>query len=131
MRPVTVEVITYAPTTFFHCQHCELTFGRVGLAEKIRRDQAATSLPEDLGRDFERLVDWADQLVRQYGPRVHLRVVDAASVEGVLHSLRHRVFRYPAVLVDGRVVVVGADPTAAEGAVAAAVRGSEASAGVS
>ncbi|HWP63869.1 MAG TPA: DUF1525 domain-containing protein [Candidatus Binatia bacterium] len=130
MRPVTVEVITYAPTAFFHCQHCELTFGRVGLAEKIRRDQAATSLPEDLGREFERLVDWADQLVRQYGPRVHLRVVDAASVEGVLHSLRHRVFRYPAVLVDGRVVVVGADPTAAEGAVAAAVRGSDASAGV-
>lgn len=129
MRPISVEVITYAPTAFFHCQHCELTFGRVGLAEKIRRDQAATSLPDDLGREFEALADWASRLVRRYGPRVHLRVVDAASLEGVVHSLRHRVFRYPAVVVDGRVVVVGADPASAEGAVAEAVRGLEASAG--
>lgn len=129
MRPVSVEVITYAPTAFFHCQHCELTFGRVGLAEKIRRDQAATSLPEDLGHDFEVLAEWANRLARQYGPRVHLRVVDVASLEGVLHSLRHRVFRYPAVIVDGRVVVAGADPATAEGAVAAAVRGSEATGG--
>lgn len=125
MRPVSVEVITYAPTAFFHCQHCELTFGRVGLAEKIRRDQAATSLPDDLGRDFEALADWASRLVGRYGPRIHFRVVDAASVEGVLHSLRHRVFRYPAVVVDGRVVVAGADPTTADGAVAAAVGGAE------
>jgi|SRR5579884_1061759 hypothetical protein len=123
MRPITVEVITYAPTVFFHCQHCELTFSEAGLGTKLHREQAASALPEDLDREFARLADWFSTLHRRYGPRIRLRVVDAASMEGVLRSLRHRVFRYPAVLVNGRVVVSGGDPVTAEGAVAAALSG--------
>jgi hypothetical protein len=101
-EPVHVKVITYAPTAFVHCQHCEVTFQQVGIGERLRRENAATSLPEDLGREFAHLSDRVRRLVERFGPAVHISVIDAASVEGVLVSLRHRVWRYPAVVVDGR-----------------------------
>jgi len=109
MKPVTVTIITYAPTAFFHCQHCELTFQEMGIGERLRRQEAAEALPEDLGREFAQLSDWVRAVVARHGPRVHLNVVDAVSIEGVLASLRHRVFRYPAVVVDGRATLVRND----------------------
>jgi hypothetical protein len=113
MRPVTVQVITYAPTVFYHCQHCELTFQEMGIGERLRRQEAAESLPADLGRDFAVQSDWIRKIVERFGPRIHVKVIDAASIEGVLTSLRYRVGRYPAVIVDGE-KRVGADLEAAE-----------------
>ncbi|MGH2488650.1 MAG: hypothetical protein ACRDFR_03405, partial [Candidatus Limnocylindria bacterium] len=52
-KPVTVQVITYAPTVFYHCQHCELTFQEMGLGERLRRQEAAESLPDDLAQEFQ------------------------------------------------------------------------------
>jgi hypothetical protein len=103
MRLVNITVIAYAPTAFYHCQHCELAFQEMGIGERLRRQEAAESLPDDLGREFGRLSDWIRALVSRHGRRVHLDVVDAVSVRGFLTSLRHGVFRYPAVIVDGEV----------------------------
>jgi hypothetical protein len=44
MKPLTVEVITYAPTAFYHCQHCEVAFQEMGIGERLRRADAATAL---------------------------------------------------------------------------------------
>ncbi len=114
MKPVPVQVIAYAPTAFYHCQHCELTFQEVGIGERLRRQEAAESLPDDLGREFQTLSDWVRGVVERHGPRVHVKVIDAASIEGFLASLRHRVRRYPAVIVDGSTKRVGSDLRAAE-----------------
>jgi hypothetical protein len=100
-HPVTVQVITYAPTAFYHCQHCELAFQEMGLGERLRRQEAAESLPDDLARDFQVLSDWVHTLLQRFGPRIRVEVIDAASIEGVVASVRHRVGRYPAVIVDG------------------------------
>ncbi len=118
---MTVKVITYAPTAFVHCQHCEVVFGEVGLGERIRREQAASALPEDLALEFARLSDWIRALVERYGSRVHVEVIDAASVEGFFASLRHRVLRHPAVVVDGTPIVSGTDYATAEPAISGAV----------
>jgi hypothetical protein len=88
MKPVSVQVITYAPTVFYHCQHCELTFQEMGIGERLRRREAAEALP------------------------VRVDVLDAASIRGFFASLRHRVGRYPAVIVDGREKRIGLDLTA-------------------
>jgi hypothetical protein len=113
MRPVTVQVITYAPTVFYHCQHCELTFQEMGIGERLRRQEAAESLPADLGRDFAAMSDWIRQIVERFGPRIHVKVIDAASIEGFVASVRYRIGRYPAVIVDGQ-KRVGPDLQAAE-----------------
>jgi hypothetical protein len=107
MRPVRVTVITYAPTVFRHCQHCEVAFQGVGLGERLHRDEARDALPADLAVEFEQVSDWVHGLIERHGPQVAVDVVDAASVEGILKSVRHRVRRYPAVIIDGRERRVG------------------------
>jgi hypothetical protein len=110
---VTVRVVTYAPTLFAHCQHCEVTFGEIGLGERIRREEAATALPSDLALDYARASDWVRRIVERYGGAIHVDVIDAASVQGFVVSLRHRLWRHPAVVVDGQ-TISGADYVAAE-----------------
>ena len=109
MKPVTVQIITYAPTTFSHCQHCELTFREMGIGERLRRREAAEALPEDLALEFQAVSDWVHGLLERHGGRLRVDVLDAASIRGVLTSLRHRVGRYPAVIVDGHDKRIGLD----------------------
>src|SRR5919198_6110713 len=106
MRPVNITIITYAPTAFYHCQHCEVAFKEVGIGERLRRQEAAEALPDDLAREYAELSDWSRGVVERHGARVHLDVVDAVSIEGVIASLRHRTFRYPTVVVDGRPIAI-------------------------
>ncbi len=112
--PVTVEVIAYAPTVFRHCQHCEVAFAGIGFAEKMHARESADALPPELLLDFQRVSDWVHALLERHGGRVKVSVVDVASIEGVWKSLRHRARRYPAVVVDGRERIVGADFAAAD-----------------
>ena len=104
MKPVAIEVITYAPTAFYHCQHCELAFGEVGLGERVRREAVASALPDDLAEDFQALSDWVHGLLATFGSQIRVCIVDAASIEGFVKSVRHRIGRYPAVIIDGRAV---------------------------
>jgi hypothetical protein len=109
MKPVSVQVITYAPTIFYHCQHCELTFQEMGIGERLRRREAAEALPDDLAREYQVVSDWVHDLLERHGRRVRVDVLDAASIRGVVSSLRHRVSRYPAVIVDGHDKKIGLD----------------------
>lgn len=109
MKPVSVQVITYAPTVFYHCQHCELTFKEMGIGERLRRREAAEALPDDLTLEFQVVSDWVHGLLQRHGRRVRVDVLDAASIRGFLASLRHGVGRYPAVIVDGRDKKIGLD----------------------
>jgi len=101
MKPVSVQIIAYAPTIFYHCQHCELTFQEMGIGERMRRREAAEALPEDLAREFQAVSDWVHRLLQRHGARLRIDVLDAASIRGFLASLRHGVRRYPTVIVDG------------------------------
>jgi hypothetical protein len=100
--PVTITIITYAPTSFYHCQHCELTFEEVGLGERLHRQEAAQSLPDDMAREYAQLSDWVRDLIHRHGARVHLDVLDAVSIRGIIVSLRHGALRHPVAIVDGR-----------------------------
>jgi hypothetical protein len=107
MPPLSVKVIAYAPTVFRHCQHCEVAFEGLGVGERMHRAEARDALPEDLAADYQRVSDWVHSLLERHGPRLAVSVIDAASIEGVWNSLRHRVRRFPAVIVGGRESFVG------------------------
>jgi hypothetical protein len=53
---------------------------------------------------------------------VRVSVVDAASIEGVWTSLRHRVRQFPAVIVDGQARPLEADHQALDAAIAERLR---------
>src|SRR3989442_2302462 len=101
MTPVRVEVIAYAPTAFFHCQHCELTLQHVGVGQKIHDAQTAYALPPDLAHDYQAVSEWVRALTAHYGGQVIVKVVDPASGEGLYKTLPYRLRRYPAGIVSG------------------------------
>jgi glutaredoxin len=107
--PVMVDVIAYAPTVFYHCQHCELTFQQMGIGDRVHRQEASEALPADLREEFHALSDWVHRVDEEHHDRVEIRIVDAASIEGFWKSLRHGARRYPAVIVDGKHRLKGSD----------------------
>jgi glutaredoxin len=108
-RPVQVEILTYAPTEFYHCQHCEIVWDSVGFGRRIRAEQRANALPADLQAEFTAISDWVTQAFDRYGERLVVKVVDVASLEGVIKSVRYGVRRFPAFIIDGKDRVVGFD----------------------
>ena len=108
-KPVRIEILAYAPTAFFHCRHCEVVWQQTGTGHALRQEQMESSLPEDLMRQYQQISDWVLHMVETYGNRLQFKVIDAASLEGWFKSLRYRVRRYPAVIVDGRTKFFGPD----------------------
>ena len=116
MKPVRVEVIAYAPTQYYHCLHCEVVWNEVDAqgVKKFHADAQESSIPPDLMREYQSLSDWVIDAVERYGGRVVFKVIDAASAEGLLKSVRYGVRKYPAVVVDGQDKHIGADFKQAE-----------------
>ncbi len=84
----------------------------------MHREQLDGGLPEDLAQEFHRLSDWARSLRAKLGDRVHIHLVDAASMEGFFKSLVRRFRRYPAFTVEGE-RYVGSDFSRVEALIAA------------
>lgn len=99
-EPLQVEIIAYAPTAFYHCTHCEVAWREIGVTNNIHKEQLSSSLPEDLIAEYQAVSDWVREIFRQHCDRVVVKVIDAASPEGLWKSLRYGMRRYPAVIVN-------------------------------
>jgi hypothetical protein len=104
MGAVRIEVLTRTPTEFFHCTHCEVAFHEIGLGQRFRAEQRAAALPADVQAEFDALAAWIASLVDRFGQRIEVDLVDVASIEGFVKAVRHRIWRYPAIIVDGEVL---------------------------
>ncbi len=99
-KPLLVEVIAYAPTAFYHCTHCEVVWHEAGVTRSIHQEQMDSSLPDDLAREYQGISRWVEELFQHYDNRIIVKVIDAASLEGLFKSLQYGVHRYPAVIVN-------------------------------
>ncbi len=98
-EPLLVEIIAYAPTAFYHCQHCEIAWREIGVSNHMHEEQVASSLPPELVLEYQAVSDWVREVFRRHCDRVAVKVIDAASLEGVVKTLRYRVHRFPAIIV--------------------------------
>ena len=117
LQPLTVEIITYAPTEFFHCTHCEVVFQQVGVGQKIHAEQREANLPAELKTELAEISAWVEQTVAQHPDEVQFRLIDAASLEGVYKALRFGLRKFPAMVVGGKDKIVGGDLEAASRAI--------------
>jgi hypothetical protein len=108
-KPLLVEVIAYAPTAYYHCTHCEVAWREMGVTDEFHNEQTSTSLPEDLLQEYQKLSDWVRKTTQQHCDNVLIKVIDAASLEGFIKSLRYRVRRYPAAIVNHHARFSGGD----------------------
>jgi hypothetical protein len=119
-QPVEIQILAYAPTEFFHCQHCEIVWQQVGIGDRFRAERReAGLLPPDLAATYSDIADWVFDAVARYGGRLSIKPVDAVSLEGVWKSLRYRVRRFPAFLFADGERVIGFDRARLDAALAA------------
>lgn len=108
-KPILVEILAYAPTQYFHCQHCEFVWQQTGATKQFHQESLESSIPQELYKEFADLSAWVLDTVEAYDGRVVFKVVDAASVEGLLKSVRYGARKYPAFIIDGRTKYTGLD----------------------
>ncbi|TAK20121.1 MAG: hypothetical protein EPO26_18670 [Chloroflexota bacterium] len=119
-----VDIVAFAPTEFFHCQHCEMVWHQIGVGQAIHAEQRSSGLlPPELESEYREISEWARDAAVAYGSRLVIRIIDAASIEGVWWALRHRIRRFPAFFVDGGAWIDGFDRSRLDAAVAARVGG--------
>lgn len=113
-KPLVVEIVAYAPTAYYHCQHCEIVWKETGFSEGLHEEQVKSALPPDLLQDYQAVSDWVHHLMKVHCDRVIIKVIDATSLAGLWKTARHGLGRYPAVIVDGQSRFIGADFSVAE-----------------
>ena len=101
-NPLLVEIIAYAPTAYYHCTHCEVAWREMGANNRIHEEQVESSLPAELMKEYQIVSDWVQELFRKHCDAILLKVIDAASIEGVYKSLKYSARRYPAIIVGGQ-----------------------------
>jgi hypothetical protein len=106
-KPLLVEILAYAPTAFYHCTHCEIAWRETGSSKRVHAEQIESSLPDDLMQEYRAVAAWIEELFRVHCDQLVIKVIDAASVEGVYKSLRYRTRRYPAVIVNQKARFTG------------------------
>lgn len=111
-KPLLVEVIAYAPTAYYHCTHCEVAWREMGKSNRVQEEQLESSLPRDLQREYMAVSDWVKEMFRIHCDGLIIKVIDAASVEGVIKSLRYNARRFPAIIVNQQARFTGADALA-------------------
>jgi hypothetical protein len=81
---------------------------QVGLKGK-RDSHDLNEYPEDLKEDYLFLSEWIKELSWKYRERILIKIIDAQSLQGVYESIRHRVFRYPAFIINQKKKYSGKD----------------------
>ena len=80
----------------------------MGLREKRDR-QILNDYPEDLKEDYLYLSNWIRELSKKYREKILIKVTDVQSLQGVLKSIRHGIFRYPTFIIDKKKKYTGKD----------------------
>jgi len=78
------------------------------LREKRDR-QILNDYPDDLKEDYLFLSNWIRELSQKYRENILIKVIDAQSLQGVVKSIRYRIFRYPTFVIDKKKKYTGKD----------------------
>lgn len=106
MKALIIKIVTYTPTEFFNCLHCEVAWNSAGIKSmrKSREEALNASMPEDVMDSYRKLSDWVAHAAGEFHGSVTFKIVDAVSIEGFLLSVRYGVREYPAVIIGHNMV---------------------------
>lgn len=109
MKPILLEVIApMISSVEMNCRGCRDMFSYLGIRGKDRK-ACADGYPDDWKMAVEYLSEWIGDLSRLYRHRIRIRIIDAQSPFGLWKQVRHRVFRFPAFVVDREETYIGWD----------------------
>ena len=109
MNPILLEIVAPMLSTLeISSRGSGLIFGSLGLKNKYR-SATVNDYPEDWKEAVDYLSRWVKQISNLYRHRIRIKVIDAQSPLGFWKQIRHRVFRFPAFIVDKKKVYIGWD----------------------
>ncbi|MEM4302612.1 MAG: hypothetical protein QXQ70_01805 [Candidatus Caldarchaeum sp.] len=111
-KPIKVEVYEIYPVTLGHCPHYNLLSAEMYAAgaEFCELSTQAAEYPDDVLQNHSKAAEVVRFLKQSFKGRrmnVEVEMVNLISPMGFLKSLRHRIWRRPAVVVDGKKVSDG------------------------
>lgn len=107
MKPILIEVIAPMLASIeLSCRQCGLVFDSVGIREDYRKE-FRNDYPEDWKMALCELSDWIKELSNLYRHRIKITIIDAFSPLGLWKQIRHRIFRFPAFVVNKKKTYVG------------------------
>ena len=110
MNPIELEIVApMLSTVEMSCRRCGLVLDSLGLTHQYR-NACTSEYPEDWKQAVEFLSGWIREITSLYRHRMRIRVIDALSPLGLWKLVRHRVFRFPAFIIDQKQTYVGWDP---------------------
>jgi hypothetical protein len=122
MTPVILEVVApMLSSVEMSCRGCGLIMDTLGI-RKQDRQACAAEYPEDWKEAVEHLAAWIAEISRLYRHRILIRVIDAQSPVGLWKQIRHRVFKFPAFIVNKKKTYVGWNPGELESVIDEEVR---------
>lgn len=80
----------------------------LGMTGQYRR-MSLSEYPQDWKEAIAYLTQWVEEISRLYRHRVRIDIIDAQSPFGFWKQLRHRVFRFPAFIIDRKKTYIGWD----------------------
>ncbi len=101
-KHILVEILTFDPEAIYHCMYCETVWEEKAASHSVRLEDLVANHPGVSAQELQEISVWAASLLRDYGDRIILRVIDATSMEGVAKSIQYHVDYYPAVIVNRR-----------------------------
>lgn len=109
MNPILLEVVApMLSTVEMSCRGCGSILGSLGLRDKYR-SACTDEYPDDWKEAVNYLSKWINEIASLYKHRIRIKVIDAQSPLGLWKQLRHRVFRFPAFIVDEKRTYIGWD----------------------
>jgi len=109
MKPILLEVIAPMLSTIeMNCRSCRLMFDTLGIG-RTHRSTSANEYPDDWKQAVGFLSDWIQEMTHLYRHRIKIRIIDAQSPLGLWMQIRHRLFRFPAFVVDKKQTYIGWD----------------------
>jgi hypothetical protein len=123
VKPVLVEVLApMLSSTEMGCRGCGAIMGSLGLRNHDR-NACVDGYPDDWKFAVGSLSEWISELFRLYRHRIKIRVIDAQSPHGLWKQLRHRVFKFPAFIVDNKKTYIGWEYAQLEAIIDERIRG--------
>jgi hypothetical protein len=101
MKRVVLQVVTPLPIDLFLCRPCEQFLELAGAGGRVHQETRG-QYPQEIRHAAAELSTCVTDLRRRYGDSICIEVIDPQTLPGFILSLRHRVRRYPAFIVNGR-----------------------------
>lgn len=109
MDPIQLEIVAPMLSTIeMGGRGSSFIFGYLGLKRK-HRDFSINEYPDDWKYAANYLSEWIQEINTLYKHRIRIRIIDAQSPLGMWKQIRHRLFRFPAFIVDRKRTYIGWD----------------------